>query len=236
MMKEKKVKEKLNNKGSMTVEAVIVLPIFLMLFMFMMYMVNICTAYLTLNHTVDQTSKYNANSIYVYNTLRTYLDESMDETHAQAKQDVQALILGAPSLPFSLNDFFSEKVGEYYDKYIDNLEVKITDEIHKEVIIQPFIVDMLAGSEINSNDVEITLYKLPNSQVYGDNSDEYEESFAEDDLVLQLTYAMPLNIPFIEKQDFKIVSTCVEKGWLSGAKTNEYVDFEQTSFFEKLVQ
>lgn len=231
-MKKKKNVEKKNKKGAMTVEAIIVLPVFLMLFMFMMYMVNICTAYLTLNHVVDQTSKYNSNSIYVYNTLRSYLDDAGEgNTDIDVKNAVAQLVNGEASLPTTLINFFDAKIK----KYAGDLAGQMADGAHM-MRTRDFIDDMLEGSEINSDDVEITIYKLPDTEVYGENADDYTEAFDERDLVLQLTYTMELGLPFIGKQDFDIVSTCVEKAWTNGAKTSEYVNFEQTSFWDKISQ
>lgn len=228
-----------NEQGSMTVEAVIALPVFLMFFMFMMYMVNVCNAYLALNHAVDQTAKYTANNAYIY----TLVNEKMDPAENQ-----EAVEKKAKNLPFDIIEarIRGENLSSAF-KPVKALVIEFVKEKFKEQFLgmvedgmdgyfrntsELLLMDLISGSKIDKNRVEITLFKMPGGELSGENAKEYSEKFNSEDIVVQARYHMIVELPLMEPFDFQIVSTCVEKGFAKGS-SGEYVSLEDTSFLKR---
>ncbi|HWR61222.1 MAG TPA: TadE/TadG family type IV pilus assembly protein [Clostridia bacterium] len=91
--------EKLRSRGSVTVEACVVLPVFLTLFFLLLFMVKfICTGML-LDHAVNETAKEIATSAYPISFINEFEDEKLEQYGSA----------GIPSLEEEL-----EKLGEQF--------------------------------------------------------------------------------------------------------------------------
>lgn len=223
----------------MTVEAVIALPVFLMFFMFMMYMVNVCNAYLALNHAVDQTAKYTANNAYIYTLVNEKMDPAADQEAVKAKSktlafDIVAARIRGGSLLSSFKPITDLVKGFVKEKFKEQFSGMVEDGMdgYYRNASERLLMDMISGSKIDKSRVEITLFKMPGGELSGESSKEYSGKFNSEDIVVQARYNMVVELPLIDKFDFPIVSTCVEKGFTKGS-SGEYVNLEDTSFLTR---
>ncbi len=198
------------SKGAMTLEATIVLPIFLMLFLFMMYMVNVCNAYLALNNAVDQCTKHLGNVAYITNKLDENAPDSMEDCITENFSDV---MVGDITLK------------EYLTKTLKNIAFYAAAGVERAIVESSTLdkIKVMAQNSkiIDTDNLEITLFKMPNQALDGKNASKYAGEFADDDIVLQATYTMHMNL-MVQQYDFEIVSTCVEKAWINGS-FNEHI-------------
>ncbi len=227
-------------QGSMTVEAVIALPAFLLLFMCMMYLVNVCNAYLALNHAVDQAAKYTANGVYVHTKIGEVLDTQDDWAEFNSKKEELISTI--------IEDMISgNRITEGYGPVEDltknfirtKLKILLSDmaigaiDSYMESASERMLMRLIEGSKIDAGRVEMTLYKLPKGALSGSESYEYQDYFGEEDIVIQARYSMKVELPLLKSFDFPIVSTCVEKGFTKGAR-EEYMTLKDSSFFERI--
>lgn len=214
-------------KGSMTVEACIALPVFLMFFLLMLYFVNLCLLYLSLNHAVDQTTKYLAANSYLYEQLIPAEEErvqGMDERRARNAEGLDLSIIGNSMLD-QLNGKLEEQATELIEA---GGRLLLDDFLESQARIT--LGEFLQGSRLDSGQVELTLLKLPGRELIDKDDQIRSGAFEEDDVAIRATYKIKFWMPFLGEQELPVISTCVERAFMNGWN-GEHMSLQDSSLF-----
>lgn len=184
------------NEGSITLEAALVMPIFVFFVVFLIFMIKFTLTDIALNRAVTETAKQIATQAYPVDRTAREIGGAIQETEA-----------------------FQEVSGS-----IKELEAEIADvlgeETYQDFIIQPaksagkFMIDTATNAVIK----KIVQNYLTEAENYGfveSENIEVEAALWGNDNFIEITvnYQVNLPIPFIEK-DFHFTKKAYERLWL----------------------
>lgn len=186
-----------NENGSITLEAALVLPVFMLFIVFMASIIRISVAEIALNKSVNETSKIIATHAYPATILA-------EEASGLVGDKLSGLTLGEVSLT-DVEDLVGTSIREFLDidvsgsNYLNDLGTSAITPIIKE----KFAENMNSNSEsINNLTVEV---EMPNSLNGGEGS--Y--------LGIIASYDLDLTVPFVEKT-ITIKKQAYERLWVGG--------------------
>ena len=221
---------KIGRKGSLTVEAAIILPLFLCFFFLLAFLIKAACIHISLDHAVRETAREIAATAYPL----SYLNEMVDELEKEND-----------SLPAALCD---ELLGELMTGNIDKkglqkILIKIsgrefTEHIGfswkkqlQQRITRELLSKYLMGTYVNTDEVNLRLAEFPQgdweySRTWTSSEDKEQDSnrpgwlperdYGQDDVVIALEYKLAIPLPFYKDWGITFRHAAVERGWLTG--------------------
>ncbi len=239
---------KTNRRGSLTVEAAIILPLFLCFFFFMVFVIKAACIHISLDHAVQETAKEIAASAYPLSLI----NEMVDELEIKEDADVVSTASGERLLAELIA---GEIDGEGLQKILTELGSReFVEHIGygqkkqlQERIVTALLKKNLTGSYVNPEEVYLSLVDFPQSEweyeenrkAGGDYDQNYrkaglqpEQDFGKDDVVIQLEYKLTVPFAFLESWQITLRHAAVEKAWLNGGN-GVYSDRQDRGIFEQ---
>lgn len=232
-----------NSRGSVTVEASIVFPLFLCVFFLLLFLVKfVCTGIL-LDYAVNETAKEIAAAAYPISFLNELEDEKLQKYETAEIPDTGGESEGG-------FDYISTLIsGNMKEERIDSLIKGAIEDYEKGIIgylgnsitpaywklktaakystVQTMLRKHLDDSIIDADRLKLSLVEFPQSEaeyeksigsgIYRNSGLTPEQDFVRDDVVIQLEYDYAVTLPFMKELNIKMVHTAVEKAWLSGS-------------------
>jgi len=229
--------KKSSSRGSITIEACLILPFFLSVFFLLLFLVRFTCTGMVLDHAVNETAKEIAAAAYPISFINEVEDEGLDSIPEgqPAKPGGQGWslfsdsILNAVISENSKGADISEALGDILEGYrkgiLNGIVGKITPAYWdmkssgKYRIAEALLKEHLDNPLINKQNVRLSIAEFPQGrkeyasrvgvQAYGD--------FGIDDVVIQVEYDYNITLPFMETMKIKMVHTAVEKAWINGS-------------------
>ncbi|WP_058305881.1 TadE/TadG family type IV pilus assembly protein [Gracilibacillus massiliensis] len=187
--------------GSITLEAAIFMPFFILFLVFLIYMVKFSLIDIAVNRATSETAKQIATQIYPAKVL-------VDEVHTLAKSNEKysELEAGVAENIDLIETSVTETLGE--DTYND-IKAKVGQPLDEAgaaaltTVVRNYLQLEDQRNIVESENVKVTEAKLPN--VFTSGGSEYVE--------LTTQYELDLPIPFI-KETFIIEKRAKERAWV----------------------
>lgn len=218
-----------SNKGSITVEAAVVVPIFLFVIISIVFLIRVVYTHEIVQHALDETANEMAVASYIYHIsgLQDIHDSVCGETKNSPPED-QALISEVFQVYRSLKDLYdnSNKVYETSEnsleilKSIATLALKEEFEDIKTEICIPF-VKLRMGDYLKKRGMTNLNQRILNLNIFDglDGLDFSWSRFFEDsnnDIDLVVKYKIKLPVPLKVIPDFLMIQRATARAWLGG--------------------
>ncbi|WP_152394965.1 TadE/TadG family type IV pilus assembly protein [Paenibacillus guangzhouensis] len=183
--------------GSMTVEAAMVLPIFLFFVIFLIYMIQMVYTLMALQLTVSNTAKQLAAHLYPVSIV-------MDRVAADSGTETG-----------NRGSLTMEEVAQTYDRilpppigdWVKNTELyrRTEDAIYQaagDTLVKPLLKPYLQEATLREDRIHVTRFAFPNLKT---KSNVF--------VALELSYTMPMRIPFLNTE-LVIRTRAAERAWI----------------------
>lgn len=189
-----------NERGSITLEATIAFPVFLLFIVFMIGFIRLAYLQMSLDLAVGDATKEIATHYYPIGLLKSYVDEKANDAKETLKSKLtNNQVVG--NLPTFIQEAVVNSIDEGYDTASDELKkevVKIVDSSLKEPVTT-FIIELQQGGDTGPLKKENLTVK--------------ELKVAEgDDIVIDATYEVKVPSPLGVKT-MVLKSRAIEKAW-----------------------
>lgn len=244
-------------RGSLTVEACIVLPLFLYFFLLLLCIIKIACIQVALNHAVNETSKQIAATFYPVSFLNEYEEEL---TLVGTKKNTDSFSREKNSENFWVDLLSGEMHLSQANQLINMVKATVKGEQDWHKIFEQFYSDQymifkekgacLAADKILKKNINqsildreklnISLVKVPESTTsYRGNrqkrceiKEELGITLNRNDVLLLVEYPMKIPMPFWSSKQITLRSLAVERAWLRGSngiytEKEEGIDFDQ---------
>lgn len=201
-----------NQQGSLTLEAVIVFPVFLVIMLALINFMKICMVYVAMDHAVSETTKQVATHVYPLKYLQV---ATVDQTQKDVLKVIENLApLNGNSMDKIKQAAKSDLVYLLGGQYIQDTTGKIVSEAI-EAVVRKSIKDTYPLGNLNQDDyriVQATIYN-PNKPE-GNNGKLGNLTLNNEDIALVVEYKVKLPIPFIFLNEITLSNTSVERAWI----------------------
>ena len=183
-----------NEKASMTLEAALVVPFFLLFIMFLVTLVRISVAQLALNNATAETAQVISTHAYPAGLLVKSAEGKLDDLIQESSYDTLTLDKATELLKDAM-----ESAGIDFDlgSTLNNLSAQL---------IQPFVQNKFEdsiGGYFNKEDVKVI--RAEGIMNLNKGADSYVD--------IEAQYTLDINIPFVHKQ-IVLTSRAYEKMWV----------------------
>lgn len=230
------------NRGSLTVEAAVILPVFLSVFLLFLFLLKAASIQITLDQAVRATAGEIAAYAYPLALLNEYEDEKERESSPEtaAKKSEPDVIRWDTISPLPAEDLMRRLVsGQINADY--NLLYYMFKDWGKYAVVKTILGKYLDQSAVNTDNIIFRLIELPQSGTEYENKEGSEacrqsglirgEDFGKDDVVLSVDYHLKIPLPFFKNFPGVISVQAVEKAWLAGGN-GIYTDRTEKSIFK----
>jgi hypothetical protein len=227
--------KKIYSKGSITVEACVIFPVFISIFFLLLFLIKFACTGMVLDHAVNETAKEIAASAYPISFINELEDEKIQEYGNVRIPDPEEELekLGNVLNETDVTDALKDILEDYSKGIIGNIVDVITPaywEMKSSVkysIAETMLREHLDSPLINPENASLQLIEFPQgkeeysarsrSAIYGKLGLTPGKDFGKDDVVLQLEYRYSVNLPFMEPLDIRMIHTAVERAWIKGS-------------------
>lgn len=220
------IKKPRGDRGSLTVEACLVLPIFLCFFFFLLFLVQGICIQVTLDHAVGETAREIAATAYPFAIINEMEEESWEETgQAPALQDAAAYLqdtLQQSPLGEHLTELLTTSpTGGPVERYWDakaRFKRAVAWAVLEKHLDKPYLdrAKLILGQvELPQSGVEFEYRKrgLPDSP----KGLSHKQNYGQDDVVIQVEYHYQIPLPFFHDHEITSRHFAVERAWLQGS-------------------
>ena len=223
--------------GSVTVEAAISLPVFLCVFISIIFLTKVVYTHEIIQHALTETAQEMASSAYLYHV--SGLQEMHDSVRDGMQEKADAFDGHLDILKDSFGSFGSFENGvETVEKIISNpveelknIAAKLakgTFDDSKTAMFTPlvklYMQKYLVGNNSRGADENLKDLNIKD----GLNGLDYSESHffedAENDIEIKVRYTVDFPVPIKVLPKIEIVQTAFAKAWLGGDESNEVVE------------
>lgn len=248
------------DRGSFTVEAAIVLPFFLFIFLFFLFVSKALYIQAALDRTVQETVQELAAVTYPLSFFNEWEDETLTERILLQKASKTSDNPDNEQLTDNYQDFIGnilsgnlagvnlllsngsaadprDLLRKFSDAYID------LQSNGKYAVAEKVISERLKMNNLDDGKFVLGYIHLPESDlVYNYTSQESVRNetgllpgcdFQQDDVVIQARYVFTIPLPFLSDNTIMLKSTCIEKAWLRGGN-GIYTDGTDKGIFEQV--
>jgi hypothetical protein len=242
-------------KGSLTVEAAVILPLFLCFFFLLTFIVKAACIHVTLDHAVRETAKEIAATAYPL----SYINEAVDELKEEND-----------GLPDKLGEYFGELMTGTIDEsklqkmllaisggeFTERLGFSWKKQLQYE-IAESILKKNLQGTVVNADEVVLCRAEFPQSDweyenKRGNNEKEQQDDsnrpddlhaammeellpdrdFEKDDIVIELEYRLAVPLALLKERPIVFRHAAVERAWLNGGN-GVYSNREERGIYEQ---
>ena len=240
-----------DRKGSLTVEAAIILPLFLCFSFFMVFVIKTACIHVSLDHAVRETAKEIAATAYPLSFMNEMLDE-LENKNDGLTADFAGELLGELMTgtidEHGLQKILLELSGKEFAEHIGYDWKK---QAQKE-IARALLQKNLIGTNVNAEELYLTLVEFPQSdwefKKNRTNSEEKnseyseqgnnqtgllpEQDFGQNDAVIELEYKLAIPLAFFKDWQITFRHAAVERAWLTGGN-GVYSDRQDIGIYEQ---
>jgi len=249
----------LKGRGSLTVEAAVVLPFFLFVFIIFLFVIKAVYVQSILDQVVKETTQEIAAISYPFSFFNEWEDEALVEGGISNKDEFpnayseffRDILTGNLT-----NANFKEMLKIIYSGSPGNVQQPIEAELIRKLSIYYLelqdkgkfaLVDKVISQQLETHDLDrkrftLCLVHLPQSD-FGYNNTKHDESyqktgllpeqdFSKDDIVIQAQYNFSIPLPFLSQNTVLLKSTSIERAWLHGGN-GIYTDRTEKGLFEQ---
>jgi len=190
-----------NEDGSITLEAAIFMPFFILFLVFLMYMIKFSLIDIAVNRATSETEKQIATQLYPVQVL---VDEV--QTIGEGNEKYQELKTGVTENIDSIEESVKATLGE---STYNNIKDKVGQKLDEAgaaaltIVVKNYLQLEDEMNIVESENVKVTSAELPD--VFTDGENQYVEITTE--------YEIDLPIPFIE-ETFIIEKHAKERAWV----------------------
>jgi hypothetical protein len=226
-----------SNKGSITVEAAVVVPIFLFVIISITFLIRVVYTHEIIQHALDETANEMAVASYIYHISGLQdIHDSVGDGMENRSREAEALISGVFQVYGDLRDLYdsSHKVYEASENLLEILKsIAILalnekfEDIKTEICI-PF-VKLRMGDYLKKRGTTDINQRIRNLNIAGglDELDFSRSSFFEDssnDIDLIVQYKIQLPVPLKVIPDFLMIQRATARAWLGGDEAYKVQD------------
>ncbi|GAB6988217.1 pilus assembly protein [Paenibacillus pini] len=192
---QKKGRRNFSERGSMVLEASMVLPLFIFFIIFLIYVVQMTLYSTALQTTASDTVKM--VSSHMYPVALAVEKDSSEESEGDSKQKgswtIPKLSLTdwaaqyTDSLPTPLNQWMKDAVSRA-DEPLQDLKTQVS-EAALDPVIKPILKPFMEDSILNYDRIHVSNIKVPNLKT---RTDPY--------FAIEVSYEMPWKIPLLNKK------------------------------------
>ena len=196
------------NKGSVTIEAAAIFPIFLAFMLLLINFINVATVYVAMDHAVSETLKQIAAHSYPLKYLKS---TSKENRFAEVMNSLGSLDAESKDITTSLKSDIINEIGnqikEKGTEYALNTGIKL--------VAQKKIKELYPLGNITNNDFTITRIKMYNpNNASGSGGDINGIQLNNTDLVITVEYKVNLPVPFFPVRQISLSNSAVERAWV----------------------
>lgn len=205
-----------DTKGSLTLEATIVFPVFLAILLLLLNLINIALIYLAMDHAVSETVKQIALRAYPLDYLRSAhiasnnLEEYIGRTGLLGTGPGQSAGAGASSelIKSDLINLIGSKIKSEVTETAVNAVVKN--------IVSARIRELYPLNNIAARDVKVNLLNMYNPNYNSAENAGTEASWCKQDIAVTVEYKIKPLVPFLPPREIILSNTAVERVWVDG--------------------
>lgn len=202
-------------QGSMTVEAAMVLPVFLLFVVFLIYIVKMAFITMALQVTVSNTVKQIATHMYPVAKAVDQQGEAegagqssgtstADDVNSQSGgQDPAPPKLSLDELADAYNQLFPPPIGDWIKS--TGVYNQLEDAAHQaagDALVKPLMMPYMQDTVLNTDRIHVTRVTLPQLK-------KKEQMM----VALEISYTMPMRVPFLSK-DIVLQAKAAERVWV----------------------
>ncbi|MHB8158268.1 MAG: TadE/TadG family type IV pilus assembly protein [Desulfocucumaceae bacterium] len=185
----------IKQKGSITLEATVVFPVFLAFMLLLISFIKIGLVYLAVSHAVGETAKQIATHSYPIALIKGGTENLSQK-------------LGIPEAAL----FESEATKKLFEAAGEDASQQALNLMMKEMSASK-IQDYLPGGTINKEKIEIEV-KMCNPWAEGSTSILNGVKLNNEDIAIVARYKIDLIFPFFGKREVTLSSVAVERAWV----------------------
>lgn len=183
-----------DSKGSLTLEATIVLPVFLALMLLLINLVNISLTYIAVDHAVRETVKQIAVQAYPLKYLKS--------------------VPGSNNIQSEFDGYTGSDIVNIIGKTIAGETTKIAINNMVRPIIKAKIKELYPLNDIAARDVKITVLNMYNPYYVPEGSRSGDNLWDNKDIAVTVEYKIKLFVPFLPLQEIVLSNSAVERAWV----------------------
>ena len=183
-----------DSRGSLTVEAAIIFPVFLAMMMAVINFINVVMVYVAMDHAVSETAKQIATHAYPLKALQT-------------NSKTLNLLTGEKMSQAGIT-------GEIFNRVVAKGSSLALETIIKE-IARERIKEMYPLGKLDDDDFQISRIAVYNPNGAAGSSRINNVSLNNEDVAIVVEYRVRLLIPFFSRM-IPLSNTAVERAWADG--------------------
>jgi hypothetical protein len=181
-----------DSKGSLTLEATIVFPVFLALLLLLINLVNISLTYIAMDHAVRETVKQIAVQAYPLKYLK-------------AGPGVDSSLLPQAAGTGIVNIIGNKIKGEATNIAVNALT---------KVVISAKIEELYPLSNFAARDAKVTVLNMYNPNNVPEGSGSNNNPWDNKDIAVKVEYKIKPLVPFLPLQEIVLSNSAVERAWV----------------------
>lgn len=194
-------------KGSLTIEAALVFPFFLLVFFLFLFLIKAVYIQMVLDNLVRDTAREIAFYAYPLSFYNEWEDERLDEQEPAGKREIEQKVL--------------EKLGTGIGNLLNYGQTKPVEVILSQQLEKYYLnPDCLLLCSLQLPRSEYAFSQLrqntPGSEASDNGSLLPGRDYSKDDVVLQVQYELSLKLPFFNEAAVLLHSAAIERAWLNG--------------------
>lgn len=203
------------NKGSMTLEAAFIVPLFLLFLVGLINFINILMVYVAMDHAVSETSKLIATHSFPLRDIGSIT--SMAVGQATGGKNKVPSVEEVASGSVSVNQVALNYGFQMLDKSLQKLAPKgvgAASEAVIEDVVKSKVMEYYPLKEISEDDFRLTEVNVFNEETKPQKVNGI--ILNPEDIAIVVVYKVKMPIPFFPLQEIILTNTAVERAWADG--------------------
>lgn len=228
-----------NNAGSLTLEAALVLPLFMFIFYVFLFFIQAVYIQLQLDHAVRETAKEIAAKAYPLSFFQDIEDEVFQEPGAGAagktvnivekllsgelqRSELKEIVTVLGKSAGSETAFLKAFAEQFY----------LLQGSGESRVVKTVMMKHLKPGVIKADKLVLCQVRLPQSN-YGNLWPHEVEwpQYGKGDVIIQAAYELEIPLPLVKSRTVLLKNTAIERAWLFGGN-GIYTDREEKGIFE----
>ena len=207
------MKKKIHDcKGSLTLEATIVFPIFLSMLLLLINVVNISLTYVAMDHAVSETVKQIAVQVYPLKYLKA--DSSVNSTQKNKFTDYSMSVIMGAALGQPQSQAAGSDIATIIGNEIKDEVTNITVNALTKGVILAKIKELYPLHDFAERDIKITVLNMYNPNNMPEGPQSINKSWDNKDIAVTVEYKIKPLVPFLPLQEIILSNSAVERAWV----------------------
>lgn len=203
------------NKGSMTLEAAFIVPLFLLFLVGLINFINILMVYVAMDHAVSETSKLIATHSFPLRDIGSITSMAVGQATGGKNKVPSVEEVASGSVP--VNQVALNYGFQMLDKSLQKLAQKgvgAASEAIIEDVVKSKVMEYYPLKKISKDDFQLTEVKVFNEETKPQKVNGI--TLNPEDIAIVVVYKVKMPVPFFPLQEIILTNTAVERAWADG--------------------